>query len=146
MTIVDTLSMTKYEADTGVWLIHKRCFSEAINFYTHAIKTDSPRTYNFYNRGLAFMVKKEYKPALRDFIIAAALRFKGVDAKKFVEISKLNIDNYINELLLKSLKSNNLDLSDIMGNISLSQDYQRYFGRISYCWQRLKEGKKASGV
>lgn len=133
----------------GVQLTKKRCFTDAIDYYTNGISNDSLNSDWYYSRGLNYMFQNKYESALFDFIEGYSLydstQFKSEIIANIFKSKNLIYNN--NKQLLKEVEylfSNSKSLRNLKHFdkiISLSQinDYERL---IKLCYNKVKLQQK----
>lgn len=139
--IIESSDCLDFEADSlidpikiGVNYTKKRCFTSAINLYTRLIELEANNQNWYYNRGLNYLFKENYKLALNDFLIGATLFFN-----KHEDIQNIDVNRIIKDLMTNfdDQKFDNSMLKDIMSldNFGKANDYME---RIRFCVMKIK--------
>jgi tetratricopeptide (TPR) repeat protein len=126
-----------YHLEAGHYYFNKRCFTSAIEHYTYSIIQDSLNEACYYNRGMIYTAKHDYKKALVDFYFAAFITYSKSDPNL---IRSTNIDTVINNFIEKSLRNEKPDdaFLNSLYNLSLLNDMENYKTYIEYCIEKIK--------
>jgi tetratricopeptide (TPR) repeat protein len=130
--------MDKYFAIANE-LRRKRCFSEAIDYYTMCIKLDSLSSDYFYERGLVFMVTEDYKNALNDFLTSVVLKNNELRSETVMFSDTVEIGLYIKRNIDKVKRQGYIDMGDYTENFGKTIGFANYQMRINFCLENLKE-------
>jgi tetratricopeptide (TPR) repeat protein len=123
----------------GHALAKKRCFTDAIYYYSKLIALE-PKVFNNYNhRGYIYLVISDYKNALADFLLSSYLKFYQLDKKTIDFIDTVNLAKYKKELVDKLHNKKYLALGKNIIQFKTIYDFETYFKNIKYCLKKLKE-------
>ncbi|MFA9212815.1 MAG: hypothetical protein ACEQSR_03100 [Candidatus Methylacidiphilales bacterium] len=128
----------KYHIKVGHYYARIRCFTSAIEHYTYSIIQDSLNENSYYNRGLMYTVKHDYKKALKDFYSAAIITNSKIDTSLLYKGNDKKISDLIDNLKKNSGSIDFKDLESFMYKltfISNNEDYKTY---INYCIEKIK--------
>jgi tetratricopeptide (TPR) repeat protein len=123
--------------ETGNYYSKKRCFNEAIQVYTEMISVYPIYHSSYFHRGQIFLVKKQYKKALKDFKIALKLLIDSIDKSKMNQIKKTNLDKNISNLLRKINTEKNVKIGNILEDSKIKYDLDLYVTLINYCKNKI---------
>lgn len=128
----------KYHIEIGHYYARIRCFTSAIKHYTYSIIQDSLNENSYYNRGLMYTVKHDYKKALKDFYSAAIIANCKIDTNLLSKSKGLKIDDVLNNLMENSEKNETQDLEAIIYKMELFSNFDDYKTYIEYCIEKIK--------
>ncbi len=126
----------------GHALAKKRCFTDAIYYYSKLIALE-PKVFNNYNhRGYIYLVISDYKNALADFLLSSYLKFNQLDKKTIDFIDTVNLAKYKKELVDKLHNKKYLALGKNLMQYKTIYDFETYFKNIKYCLKKIKEKER----
>jgi tetratricopeptide (TPR) repeat protein len=128
----------KYHIEIGHYYARIRCFTSAIEHYSYSIIQDSLNENRYYNRGLMYTVKHDYKKALKDFYSAAIIANCKIDTNLLSKSKGLKIDDVLNNLMENSEKNETQDLEAIIYKMELFSNFDDYKSYIEYCIEKTK--------
>ena len=136
-------SLLHFEAG-HFYAIH-RCFNKAISEYTLSMNFYPENPANYYHRGLMYMVKTNYKQALKDFETATLLRYKQLSNEEISDIKSFDGEKYektLNEafenLSRNPSQSNFSEVFENMEKYQAIDDFDTYLKRMKFCAKKLK--------
>ena len=124
--------------ETAQLLTYQRCFSAAIYHYSECIKLANIRYDCYYERGVLFMLQKDYELALNDFLKAFTLRYQNLDKKSIEKIDNFKLLERGNELLRDIENENGSGIIEYLNDINSINNFDDYERRILYCVQKIK--------
>lgn len=127
-----------FHRKVGHYYSRIRCFTNAIEHYTYSIIQDSLNEESYFNRGLMYTVKHDYKKALVDFYIAAFIENSKIDTNLLLKSKGLKIDDVLNNLIENSEKNETNDLEAILYKMELFSNFDDYKTYIEYCIEKIK--------
>ena len=134
---IDSANLSQSHMNIGHELSKQRCFRGAIDHYSVCIEKDSSEALCYYNRGLIFLVKENYKNALKDFISAAQIEYRQSDKKTIEFLESPNITSNTDEFLERIKEKNINELTTYVQNIHTLGRFVKYQEKIELCLEKV---------
>ena len=135
---LDSSDLIRSHFDIGEKLFYRRCFSDAIKHFTACIERDFLSETCYYERGVNYMAINDYDLALKDFVVAAGIRYKQLQFSEREFLDTVNVNTYTASLVRKVKDKNYKEVVNSMSNYSHLASFYNYQRHIDFCIDKLK--------